>query len=81
MAVLAAAYIFDQPPVTVITGLGALSAIVLLIFRDTILGIVASLQANATSMVRVGDWISIPKYNLEGTVEEISINSVNHRSR
>jgi len=80
MAVLAAAYIFDQPPVTVITGLGALSAIVLLIFRDTILGIVASLQANATSMVRVGDWISIPKYNLEGTVEEISINSVRLRN-
>lgn len=76
MAVLAAAYILDQPPVTIITGLGALSAIILLIFRDTILGIVASLQANATSMVRVGDWISIPKYNIEGIVEDISINSI-----
>lgn len=50
-------------------------AIILLIFRDTILGIVASLQANATSMVRVGDWISIPKY-IEGIVEDISINSI-----
>lgn len=80
MTVLAASYIFDQSPTTIITGLGALSAIVLLIFRDTILGIVASLQANATSMVRVGDWISIPKYNIEGNVEEISINSVRLRN-
>lgn len=79
-AILAAAYIFGQPPSSVLAGLGAISAITLLIFRDTILGIVSSIQANATSMVRVGDYISMPKFNLDGTVEEISINSVRIRN-
>ena len=80
MAILAAAYVFNQPPSTILAGLGAISAITLLIFRDTILGIVASIQANATSMVRVGDYISINKFDLAGTIEEISINSVRVRN-
>ncbi len=80
MAILAASYIFDQSPRIVLTGLGAASAIFLLIFRDTILGIVASLQANASSMVMVGDYVTIPKHNIEGTIEDISINIVRIRN-
>jgi miniconductance mechanosensitive channel len=80
VAILAIAYIYGQPPASILTGLGALSAIILLIFRDTFLGIVASIQANATSMVRIGDSIIIKKHDIEGTVEEISINSVRIRN-
>ena len=80
VAILAAAYIFGQAPTAILTGIGALSAIVLLIFRDTFLGIVSSIQANASSMVRIGDWISIDKYSIDGIVEEISINSVRIRN-
>lgn len=80
VTILAIAYIYGQPPASILTGLGALSAIILLIFRDTFLGIVASIQANATSMVRIGDSIIIKKYDIEGTVEEISINSVRIRN-
>ncbi|HRG61444.1 MAG TPA: mechanosensitive ion channel [Burkholderiales bacterium] len=80
VAILAIAYIYGQPPASILTGLGALSAIILLIFRDTFLGIVASIQANATSMVRIGDSIIIKKYDIEGTVEEISIHSVRIRN-
>lgn len=78
--ILAIAYVFGKPPTSILTGLGALSALVLLIFRDTILGIVSSIQANATSMVRIGDWISINKFDIDGIVEEISINSVRIRN-
>lgn len=80
VAILAIAYIYGQPPASILTGLGALSAIILLIFRDTFLGIVASIQANATSMVRIGDSIIIKKYDVEGIVEEISIHSVRIRN-
>lgn len=78
--ILAIAYIFGRPPVAIVTGLGALSAVILLVFKDTFLGIVSSIQANASSTVRVGDLISISKYNIEGTVEDISINSVKIRN-
>lgn len=80
VAILAISYIFGQSPTTILTGLGALSAIVLLIFRDTFLGIVASIQANASSMVRVGDWITIDKLDIDGIIEDISINIVRIRN-
>ncbi|AUR51722.1 mechanosensitive ion channel family protein [Aquella oligotrophica] len=80
VTILAIAYIFGQSPTTILTGLGALSAIVLLIFRDTFLGIVASIQANASSMVRVGDWITIDKLDIDGVIEDISINIVRIRN-
>jgi miniconductance mechanosensitive channel len=60
----------------VFTGLGAMAAIVLLIFKDTILGFVASIQLSANKMVRIGDWISMPSHNADGTVLEITLNTV-----
>ncbi len=64
---------------TIVTGLGATMAILLLIFRDTILGFVSGVQIAATRMVKVGDWVGIPKYNLEGTVIEINLVSAKIR--
>ncbi|MDO5654959.1 MAG: mechanosensitive ion channel [Flavobacteriaceae bacterium] len=57
----------------ILAGLGAATAILLLIFRDTILGFVSGIQIASTRMVKVGDWISVSKYNLEGVVREINL--------
>jgi len=57
-------------------GLGALAAVLLLVFKDTILGFVASIQLSANKMVNVGDWISMPKYNADGDVIDIGLNTV-----
>lgn len=59
-----------------LTGLGAASAIILLIFRDTILGFVASIQVAINDMVRIGDWITIQKYGADGDVIEINLSTV-----
>ena len=56
--------------------LGALSAIILLIFRDTILGFVASIQVTINDMVRIGDWITMKSYNADGDVIEINLSTV-----
>ncbi len=59
-----------------LTGLGAASAILLLIFRDTILGFVASIQVSINDMVRIGDWITFEKYGADGDVIEINLATV-----
>ncbi len=66
----------EKPPKVLITGLGAMAAVLLLIFKDTILGFVASIQLAANKMVNVGDWISMPKYNADGDVLDISLTTV-----
>jgi miniconductance mechanosensitive channel len=65
-----------EAPSALIASLGALAAVLILVFKDTILGFVASIQLSANKMVSVGDWISMPKYNADGTVQDISINTV-----
>ncbi len=60
----------------VLTGLGAMAAILLLIFKDTILGFVASIQLSSNNMVKIGDWISMPSKGADGTVLEITLNTV-----
>lgn len=59
-----------------LTGLGAFAAVLMLVFRDTILGLVASIQLAGNKMVNVGDWISMPKYNADGDVIDIGLNTV-----
>ncbi|WP_185853339.1 mechanosensitive ion channel family protein [Blattabacterium cuenoti] len=61
--------------ITILTSLGAITAIVILVFRDTILGFVSGVQMASTKMIKVGDWIGIPKYSIEGTVIEINLTS------
>ncbi|MCX2681356.1 mechanosensitive ion channel [Galbibacter sp. EGI 63066] len=63
-----------------ITTLGAASAILLLVFKDTILGFVASIQTSANDMVRIGDWISMEKYGADGDVVEINLATVKVRN-
>ena len=53
-----------------------MAAVLMLVFKDTILGFVASIQLSANNMVNLGDWISMPKYNADGDVIDISLNTV-----
>jgi len=66
----------EKTPTNLLTGLGAMAAVLMLVFKDTILGFVASIQLSANKMVNVGDWISMPKYNADGDVIDISLNTV-----
>ncbi len=63
-------------PWALLTSLGAMTAVIMLVFKDTILGFVASIQIAAYDMVRKGDWIEMPKYGADGDVIDISINTV-----
>ncbi len=78
--VLIVSFFINKSPWAFLTGIGAVSAFFLLIFKDTLLGIVSSIQATASDIVRVGDTISIDKSDLEGTVIDISVNTVKIRS-
>jgi len=77
LAVILVISIFSgEAPKALLTGVGAMAAVLMLVFRDTILGFVASIQLSANKMVNVGDWISMPKYNADGDVIDISLNTV-----
>ena len=65
--------LIGQSPLTLLAGLGAMSAILLLIFKDSILGFVAGVQISNNKMLQIGDWISMPKYNIDGIVIDISL--------
>jgi miniconductance mechanosensitive channel len=68
--------VVGESPNKLLTGLGAMAAILILVFKDTILGFVASIQLSANNMVKPGDWIEMPSHNADGTVEDISLNTV-----
>ncbi|MBN2597760.1 MAG: mechanosensitive ion channel [Marinifilaceae bacterium] len=70
------ALFIQKDPLTIIAGMGAFAAVILLIFKDTILGFVASIQLSANKMVNIGDWISMPSKGADGTVIDISLNTV-----
>ena len=68
--------IVDKSPATLFAGLGASAAILMLVFKDSILGFVAGIQLSANDMIRPGDWLTIPSTNANGIVEEITLNTV-----
>jgi miniconductance mechanosensitive channel len=68
--------LFDQNPAYFLSGLGAMTAVILLIFKDTILGLVAGIQLSANNMVAVGDWIEMPKYGADGDVIDVALTTV-----
>ncbi len=74
--ILIIASLLQKPPGKLLTGLGAMAAVLLLVFKDTILGFVASIQLSANKMVTPGDWIEMPSHNADGTVLDISLNTV-----
>jgi miniconductance mechanosensitive channel len=68
--------VFKKDISTLIAGLGAMAAVLILVFKDTLLGLVASIQLSADKMLKVGDWISIPRREVDGTVTDITLNTV-----
>ncbi|MEK3887607.1 mechanosensitive ion channel family protein [Bacillus sp. FSL K6-3431] len=70
------ANMMGKSPLILLSGIGALSAIFMLVFKDSILGLVAGVQLTANDMVRVGDWIEMPKYGADGDIIDISLNTV-----
>ncbi len=68
--------VMDRSPLLLLSGLGAMTAILLLVFKDTILGLVASVQLTANDMVRVGDWIEMPQYGADGDVIDVALHTV-----
>lgn len=79
-AVLIVSMMLDKSPLAFLTGLGAASAIIILVFKDTILGFVASVQVASYDMVRIGDWITINNLKVDGDVEDVSLNTVKIRN-
>ena len=70
------AILVNKSPATLFAGLGASAAILMLVFKDSILGFVAGIQLSAHDMLRPGDWITMPSANANGIVQEITLNTV-----
>jgi len=70
------ALLFDESPLLVLSGLGAVTAVFLLIFKDSLLGLVAGVQLNINNMVRLGDWIELPDQSANGTVVDIALTTI-----
>ena len=74
--VLIVATVLDRSPLLLLSGFGAMTAILLLVFKDTILSLVASVQLTAQDMVRVGDWIEMPQFGADGDVVDVQLHTV-----
>ena len=70
------AVLVNQNPSSLFAGLGAMAAVLMFVFKDAIMGFVASIQLAANNMVKHGDWITVPKFNVDGTVQDISLTTV-----
>ncbi len=75
-AILMVAVLIERSPLLLLSGLGALAAVLMLVFKDTILSLVASVQLNSNDMLRVGDWIEMPKLEADGDVVDIALHTV-----
>jgi miniconductance mechanosensitive channel len=79
-AIFALSIVLDRSPLYFFTGLGAITAVLLLVFKDTIMGFVAGVQVTTNNMVQIGDWIEMPKYGADGDVIDISLHTVTIRN-
>ena len=75
-AILAIAALIDRNPLILLSGLGAMAAVLMLIFQDTLLSLVASVQLGSNAMVRLGDWLEMPAHHADGDVIEIALHTV-----
>ncbi len=79
-SILILSELLGKNPTAIFASLGALAAVLILVFRDTILGLVSSIQLSANKMLKPGDWISMPSRNADGIVMEITVNTVKVRN-
>jgi miniconductance mechanosensitive channel len=76
VGIYAAGILVNKSVLPILGGLGAMTAVIIIVFKDSILGLVASVQLSGNDMVRIGDWISMPKYDADGDVTDITLNTV-----
>ncbi|WP_298187617.1 mechanosensitive ion channel domain-containing protein [uncultured Pseudomonas sp.] len=74
--ILMIASLIDRSPLILLSGLGAMAAVLMLIFQDTLLSLVASVQISSSDMIRVGDWVEMPQLNADGDVIDIALHTV-----
>ena len=79
-AIIIVAVLIDKSPAVLLTGLGASAAVLMLIFKDSILGFVSGVQLSQNNMIQIGDWIQMPDGSANGNVEEITLNTVKVRN-
>lgn len=79
-AIVGIGILIDKSPLSLLAGLGASAAILMLVFKDSIMGFVSGVQLSANDMLKVGDWISMPKYGADGPVVEVTLNTVKVRN-
>ena len=75
-SILIVATLIDRSPLILLSGIGAMAAVLMLIFQDTLLSLVASIQISSNDMVRVGDWIEMPQLNADGDVIDVALHTV-----
>lgn len=75
-AIIIISIVIDKNPANVLTGLGAMAAVLMLVFKDPIMGLVAGVQLSANDMLRPGDWITLPKHDADGMVVEVTLTTV-----
>lgn len=75
-AILIIGTLINKSPLVLLSGIGALTAVLLLVFKDTLLGLVASFQIHMNKMVNIGDWIEVPQYGADGDVIDMSLHTV-----
>ena len=78
--ILVFSVLFGKSPVDLLVGLGAAATVLMLIFKDTIVGLVSGVQLSANDMLRKGDWIAMPKHGVDGRVEEVNLTTVKVRN-
>lgn len=74
--ILIVATLINRSPLLLLSGLGAMAAVLILIFQDTILSVVAAMQISSNDMIRIGDWIEMPSQNTDGFVTEIALHTI-----
>lgn len=79
-AIIVASIIIDKDPMKLLAGLGASAAVLMLVFKDSIMGLVAGVQLSANDMLRPGDWITMPKYDADGCVIDVTLTTVKVRN-
>lgn len=76
VGMIALSTVLNRSPWLLLSGFGAMTAVVILVFKDSILGFVASIQLSSNDMVRIGDWIEMPKYGADGDVIDVTLHTV-----
>lgn len=80
VAIFVVSILVGKSPLLILSGLGAMTAVVMLVFKDPILGLVAGIQLSANNMLEVGDWLEMPQFNADGDVIEIGLTTVKVRN-